>query len=133
MSLSSGGGYKKRGAGERQIPPGSTSFQAQGNRPIIFPCEGTGDREGRDSRADRHRLIKTLLYLKSDKREMESERNARNRCFAFFITIRNHADRVAIMVGYPERVTRSARALFNEKPTGCPHQTHPLTLFSSAL
>jgi len=60
----------------------------------------------------------------------ERETNAPNRCF---ITIRNHADRVAIMAGYPERVTRSARALFNEKPTGCPHQTHPLTLFSSAL
>jgi len=71
LSLSSGGGNKKRGAGERQIPPGSTSFQAQGNRPIIFPCEGAGDREGRDSRADRHRLIKTLLYLKSDKRERD--------------------------------------------------------------
>lgn len=36
MSLSSGGGNKKRGAGERQIPPGSTSSKLRETGQLFF-------------------------------------------------------------------------------------------------
>lgn len=121
MSLSSGGGNKKERGGGKSHPAQPLSKHRETGQlffrvkePVIVKEETAGridtallkpfcttnlikERE-RDKRTDRQ-ATKSLL-------DVQDEREA----------IRNHADRVAIMVGYPERVTRSARELFNEKP-----------------